>query len=283
MRPDRRPGPATVCAAAWLLAIAILALFAPVLPLADPARIDLSARALPPGSAHWLGTDGLGRDVAARVVHGARASLLVGLTAPAIGLVVGGLAGLAAGFRGGRLDALARIVIDALLAFPALVLALIVGVYVGRGLPALVGTLAALCVPACARVARGIALSLSREAYVEAARAAGSSELRILWRHALPNAAPALAAFGLLLVAIMIVVEGALGFLGLGVAPPTASWGGMIAEGRALLEEAPHASLAPAAALFATVLSLNVIGERLRARDDTPAPDQRRVAVISSQ
>jgi peptide/nickel transport system permease protein len=255
------------CAGAWLLVIALLALAAPWLAIDDPARIDLAARNAPPGEEHWLGTAALGRDLLARVIYGARVSLLVGLVAPAIGLALGGSLGLLAGFRRGWLDAIVGVMVDALLAFPALVLALIVSVYVGRGVDSMIATLAVLSVPACARVARSAALSISQLGFVEAARAGGASEMRILWRHVLPNAMPRLATFGLLLVALMIVVEGALGFLGLGVAPPTPSWGGMIAEGRAQLEDAPQVCLAPAAALFATVLSLNVLGASGRARD----------------
>jgi peptide/nickel transport system permease protein len=252
-------------AALWLVVLAAGAALAPWLPVADPARIDLAARSVAPDAHHWLGTDALGRDMLARVLYGARVSLVIGLAAPALGLALGGGVGLVAGFRRGRFDAIVGVLVDALLAFPSLVLAMIVSVYAGRGVAALVATLAVLCVPACARVARSAAVSLSQQEYVVAARAGGASELRILWRHVLPNAAARLATFWLLLVAIMIVVEGALGFLGLGVAPPTPSWGGMIAEGRALLEDAPHVSLAPAATLFATVLSLNVLGAHVQA------------------
>jgi peptide/nickel transport system permease protein len=261
-----RPSWGVRCAAGWMVVIALLALAAPSLPIDDPARIDLAARNAPPGAGHWLGTDALGRDLLARVIHGARVSLLVGLVAPAIGLALGGAIGLLAGFRRGWLDAIVGVMVDALLAFPALILALIVSVYVGRGVDSMIATLTVLSVPACARVARSAALATSQLGYVEAARAGGASEMRILWRHVLPNAMPRLATFGLLLVALMIVVEGALGFLGLGVAPPAPSWGGMIAEGRAQLEDAPQVCLAPAAVLFATVLSLNVLGELRRAR-----------------
>ena len=254
------------CAAAWLIAIALLAVAAPWLAIDDPAHIDLAARNAPPGAEHWLGTDALGRDLLARVLYGARVSLLVGLAAPAIGLALGGAIGLFAGFRRSWLDAVVGVLVDALLAFPALILALIVSVYVGRGVASMIATLAVLSVPACARVARSAALAISQLEYVQAARASGASETRILWRHVLPNALPRLATFGVLLVALMIVVEGALGFLGLGVAPPAPSWGGMIAEGRAQLEDAPQVCLVPAAALFVTVLSLNVLGESRRAR-----------------
>src|SRR5262249_47429438 len=153
-----------------------------------------------------------GRDVLARVLYGARVSLVIGVAAPALGLALGGGVGLFAGFRRGRFDAVVGVLVDALLAFPSLVLAMIVSVYAGRGVPALVATLAVLCVPACARMARSAAVALSQQEFIAAARAGGASELRILWRHVLPNAAARLATFWLLLVAIAIVVEGALGF-----------------------------------------------------------------------
>ena len=251
-------------AALWLLALAALATAAPWLPLDDPARIDLAARSVGPDARHWLGTDALGSRPARprglwrpRFAGHRRRSARARPRSRRIGRAVRGFPARMAGC--GR-----AVLIDTLLAFPALILALIVGVYVGRGLAALVFTLAVMSVPACARVARSAALAVSRHDYVLAARAGGASELRILWRHVLPNVWTRLATFALLLAALVVVVEGALGFLGLGMAPPQPSWGGMIAAGRAQLEDAPLASLVPAAALFLTVLALNVLGDPRR-------------------
>jgi peptide/nickel transport system permease protein len=261
-RPERS-GVARV-AAAWLAVTIGCALAADWLPLTDPAQIDLLARGAGPHAAHWLGTDGLGRDMLARLVHGARTSLAVGLGATLTGLLAGGLLGLAAGYRRGRLDRAAAIMTDTLLAFPALLLALTVVAVLGQATATLVLALGVACIPAFARVARAQALSLREREFVEAARAGGAGEWRILWRHVLPNALPSVATFALVVLAVLIMAEGALSFLGLGVPPPVPSWGGMIAEGRAYLEDSPHVALLPIAVLAATVWAVNVVAERLR-------------------
>jgi len=245
----------------WIVSVACSALLAAVLPLADPLAMDLTAPSSPPGRLHLLGTDPLGRDILSRVLYGARASLTVGLFAPALGLLVGGIAGLAAGYFRGRAEASIMIVIDTLLAFPAIVLALALAAVLGPGLFNLVLTLGVVSVPAFARVSRAHTLSVAERDFVLAARALGFGPARIVLRHVLPNVLPHLLSLALVVVAVMIVAEGALSFLGLGIAPPQPSWGSLIADGREYLEERPHISLVPAAVLSLTVLSLNLLAD----------------------
>ena len=250
----------------WIVSVACSALLAAVLPLADPLAMDLTAPSSPPGRLHLLGTDPLGRDILSRVLYGARASLTVGLFAPALGLLVGGIAGLAAGYYRGRVEASIMIVIDTLLAFPGIVLALALAAVLGPGLFNLVLTLGVVSVPAFARVSRAHTLSVAERDFVLAARALGFGPARIVLRHVLPNVLPHLLSLALVVVAVMIVAEGALSFLGLGIAPPQPSWGSLIADGRDYLEESPHISLVPAAVLSLTVLSLTVLADSVRTR-----------------
>jgi peptide/nickel transport system permease protein len=255
-------------AVGWITLILTLALAADFLPLADPMRQSLLARRAPPSFAHWLGTDVLGRDMLSRVIYGARASLAVGLLAPLIGTLVGGFFGLLAGYFRGTFETLTTGASDVLLAFPPLVLALAIVGYLGQSVPNLILVLAVLTVPGVLRVARAATLAIREREFVTAARALGASHARILRREILPNVILPIGAFFLILVGIIIVAEGILSFLGLGVPPPTPSWGSTIAEGRNVLDEAPHIAFIPATAMFLTVLAFNLIGDTLRAITD---------------
>jgi peptide/nickel transport system permease protein len=252
----------------WMALVFALALLAPALPLPSPTDMDMLDRRAPVSALHWLGTDALGRDELSRVIHGARISLTVGLFAPMIGLTIGGALGMLAGYFPGRFDTLAVGAMDVLLAFPPLILALAVTAYLGQSILNLTCILGVLGIPAFMRVARASTLTFARREFVIAAQALGATHLRILLRELLPNVALPLAAFFLLGVAVTIVVEGALSFLGLGVPPPISSWGSMIGEGRESLEIAPRLSFIPALAMFLTVLSFNLAGDTLRALTD---------------
>jgi peptide/nickel transport system permease protein len=270
-RRRRRMGVGFVLAAGWIVFVLLLAIFADVLPIQSPTDIDFLAKRAPPSAEHWLGTDNLGRDELSRLVHGARISLTVGLCAPVIGVIAGGFLGLLAGYFRGKFEALVIGGVDVLLAFPPLVLALAVTAYLGQTIPNLVMILGVLGIPAFTRVARAATLSLAQREFVVAARALGATHARILFRELLPNVALPLIAFFLLGVAVTIVVEGALSFLGLGVPPPAPSWGIMIGEGRESLDIAPRLAFMPAAAMFLTVLAFNMVGDSLRALTD-PRP-----------
>jgi peptide/nickel transport system permease protein len=268
VRRSRRAGTLFWLAAGWIATIAIASIFAGVWLAHGPFDMDMLERRAPPSLSHWLGTDGLGRDELARLIHGARISLTVGLCAPMIGIVIGGGLGILAGYFRGRFETLVVGSMDVLLAFPPLVFALAVTAYLGQSLLYLTCILGVLGIPAFMRVARAATLSLAEREFVVAARALGASHARILLHELLPNVFLPLLAFFLLGVAVTIVVEGALSFLGLGVPPPVPSWGSMIGEGRESLEIAPRLAFMPAAAMFLTVLSFNLIGDTLRALTD---------------
>ncbi|MGE5150517.1 MAG: ABC transporter permease [Rhodospirillaceae bacterium] len=273
VRRRRRVGGLFMLSIGWIALVALLAIFAGLLPMPSPTDIDMLGKRAPPSAEHWLGNDGLGRDVLARLIYGARFSLTVGLLAPVIGVTVGGTLGMLAGYFRGRLETFVVGGMDVLLAFPPLVLALAVTAYLGQSVWNLTWIIGVLGVPAFTRVARAVTLSLSEREFVVAARALGATHSRILVRELLPNVALPLLAFFLLGVAVTIVVEGALSFLGLGVPPPAPSWGSMIGEGRESLDIAPQLAFLPAGVMFVTVLAFNIVGDTLRALTD-PRPGQ---------
>jgi peptide/nickel transport system permease protein len=265
---SRRLGTLFWIAIGWMMFMFAVAIFAPVLPLPSPTDMDMLERRAPVSALHWLGTDGLGRDELARLVYGARISLVVGLCAPMIGVTIGGALGMLAGYFRGRFEALVVGSMDVLLAFPPLIFALAVTAYLGQSILNLTCVLGVLNIPAFMRVSRASTLALARREFVIAAQALGASHMRILLRELLPNVMLPLLAFFLLGVAVNVVVEGALSFLGLGVPPPISSWGSMIGEGRESLDVAPRLAFLPAIAMFLTVLSFNLIGDTLRALTD---------------
>jgi peptide/nickel transport system permease protein len=264
-RKGRRLGMLFWAAIGWLLFVFAVAVLATVLPLPSPTDMDMLERRAPFSAEHWLGTDGLGRDELSRLIYGARISLVVGVCAPVIGVVIGGML---AGYFRGRFESTVVGSMDVLLAFPPLILALAVTAFLGQSIFNLTLILGVLSVPAFMRVARAATLTLARREFVIAAQALGATHARILLRELLPNVLLPLLAFFLLGVAVIIVVEGSLSFLGLGVPPPISSWGSMIGEGRESLDVAPRLASLPAAAMFFTVLSFNLVGDTLRALTD---------------
>ena len=266
----------------WLIVVLILALTADQWPLPEYDHMDWLHPAADPGTessvpvkesggqtkettfVYLLGTDTLGRDMVTRLLFGARVSLTVGLVTPCIGMVIGGILGLLAGFYRGRLDIFIMMTMDALLAFPALVLLLAITFYLGSGLENIILVMGFLSIPHFSRVARAKTLTFAEREFVQSARMLGQTDISIMIREILPNIVMPLIVYALLVVSYMIVAEGTLSFLGLGVPAPTPSWGGMIAEGKEVLDEAPHISLLPALILFLTVLSFNIIGDSLK-------------------
>jgi peptide/nickel transport system permease protein len=247
-----------------LSAMAILAVGADVFARAPVGEANLGPALAFPSAAFPFGTDEIGRDVLSRVIWGTRISLVAGFASVAIALVVGGLLGLAAGYAGGRTDGLVMRLMDAVLSFPPLVLALALGAVLGAGLTGVVIALGVVYTPTFARLMRGQVLSITAREYVDAARALGAPGWRIAWHHVLSNAAAPIVIQASLSVAFAILAEASLSFLGLGIQPPGASWGSMINAGRGYLQQAPWIVFGPGAALFVTVVGLNFVGDALR-------------------
>jgi peptide/nickel transport system permease protein len=276
MRAEPHP-PGRRLAATAGVAVAALALVAVVGPLlagADPFATALGERLRPPGPGHPFGQDALGRDVLARVLHGARISLAVGAAAVALSLALGVACGALAGWAGGWVDEAVGRVIDVLLAFPGLLFAIALAAVLGPSLPNVVLALGLFGWTGYARLTRAQIASLRRRDFVVAAEALGAGAPRIVVRHLLPLAAPALAVQAAFGMAGAITAEASLSFLGLGAPPPLPSWGAMIDEGRPFLLVAPHLTLFPGVALAATVLLLQLLGDRLRDALDVRAGDR---------
>jgi ABC-type dipeptide/oligopeptide/nickel transport system permease subunit len=253
-------------AAAVLLVVVLLAAFGPLLLSGDARHIDLSNTFGPAFSGgHLLGTDDLGRDVLSRVVGGARISLLAAVEATAIAAIVGLPVGLLAGYVGGAVDYVVMRVVDALMAFPALVLAVAIVGFVGAGLTTVMIAVGVVNIPRVVRVARALALSLRQEPYVLAARAMGVRHSRIMTRHVLRNMMSAVLVQISLTMALAMIAESSLSFLGLGVQPPDESWGSMLSRSMQFVDLAPWYFIGPAVMIVATVLALNVLGNAVHA------------------
>jgi peptide/nickel transport system permease protein len=255
-------------AVGWLVLVCSLAALAPVLPMASPHETlnGPPAAGLFSGS-NVLGTDEAGRDLLARAIWGARVSLLVGLASIAFGLVIGGSIGILAGFRRGLLERATMAVFDIALAFPAVVLALLLITFLGRELQWILLVIGLLAIAPIGRLARANTLVYAQREFVTAARALGAKGPRIMWREILPNVAVSMTALALLATALAIVAEGSLAFLGLSVEGTSVTWGKLIVAGSSgtALRLAPLSAFVPMTAMFLTVLALNFIGDRLRA------------------
>ncbi len=245
--------------------VAAAALLAPWLAPHDPVRGDLrAAYLLPPGGGHPLGTDSQGRDVLSRVLFGARVSLVVGLVSQTVAAVLGVSAGLVSGYYGRWVDAVVMRLADVTLAFPTLLLLIAIAAAVDPSLVVVFAVIGVVGWAAMARLVRSQVLVLRGADYVVAARALGAPGRRLLWRHLLPNVRGQVIVAATLGAAGAMMAEAALSFVGLGVKPPTPSWGAMVADGRDLLRVAPWVSLAPGVALGLTVLGFNLVGEAVR-------------------
>lgn len=242
----------------------IVALCAPLLAPHDPNAQNLRARRAAPSWERPFGADEFGRDMLSRVIYGARTSLSIAVTSVAIGLAVGGLLGAIAGYQRGLIDGGIMRAMDLLLAFPYLLLAIIIVAVLGPGQLNTIIAIAVWTIPSFARVTRSSILQLRDYEFVSAAQALGATDARILFRHLLPNAFPNIIAYATLYLAYAILMESALSFLGLGVQPPTPSWAGMIASGRDYITTAPHIASIPGAAIALTVLGFNLLGDALR-------------------
>lgn len=267
-RPKRRIQIGLWLAITWLTVLTLAAVLADLLPLHDYDRFtDLPSRTAPGWRwPEFLGTDSLGRSVLSRLVYGARQSLQVGLLSVGIAAVAGSLIGLAAGYLRGKVDELIGIVLDALLAIPALVLLLAIAAIGSRNVTTLIIGLAIFLTAPFARLVRASTMSLADREFIDAARAMGATRRRIMFRELLPSVIPGVISVVFLYAATVIVAEGTLSFLGLGIPPPKPSWGGMINDGRQFIEQSPAVVFVPSAAVLITVLSLRRVGEHIRQR-----------------
>lgn len=249
---------------AVVLLMVFVAVFAPLLAPYDPTAQSWTAVRKAPSAAHWFGTDEAGRDILSRIIWGARASLMAGLTSVGIAMAIGVPLGLAAGFLGGFVDGLISRFTDAMLACPFLILAIALAAFLGPSLTNAMLAIGITATPFFIRLTRGQVLSIKGEDYVEAARAMGNPRWRVAARHILPNILPQLMVQATLSIAMAIIAEASMSFLGLGLQPPAPSWGSMLNSAQRFLSNAPWMALWPGIAIFATVLSFNLLGDGLR-------------------
>ena len=260
-----RHNPLAASGVVLVVIFVILALFAPWIAPQDPAHIELPTRLSSPSTTHWFGTDELGRDILSRVIYGSRISMLVGSSVVAVSLALGLIIGSIAGYYGGRLDRFVNVVVmNAFLSFPGILIAIAFVAFRGPGIFNLVLALSLGGWVGYARLVRAQVLAAREREFVEAARALGASDLRVIVHHILPNIIQPVVVQAAIGMAGAILAEATMSFLGLGVPPPTASWGAMLNDGRAHLFDAPHLVIFPAVAVMLAVLSFNFIGDAMR-------------------
>ena len=246
------------------LSVCLLAIFAPLIAPHDPLAQNVFNRLKPPSAEHWLGTDFFGRDVLSRILYGAQISLVIGLVAITSAMIIGTAIGLVAGYYGGFIDIIVMQTMDVLLAFPSLILGLIVVAMLGPSVTNLIIAISLTAIPPFARIARAPTIAVKEREFIEAGRALGYSDLRLMLGHILPNTLPEVLVMGSLWLATAIRVEASLAFIGLGVSPPTATWGGMICEGFENILDSFYLALFPSIAILILVFSLNLLGDGLR-------------------
>jgi peptide/nickel transport system permease protein len=252
-----------------LIAVIVLSILAPVLPLQDPDQPNTAMRMAPPGAeGHLLGTDSLGRDLLSRIVWGGRVSLTAGIMASSLAMLAGVLLGIVSGYVGGRLDAIIMRTVDVIMAFPVILLAMAIVAALGPSLTNAMLAAAVAGIPLYARVARAQVLTLRELDFVLASRAMGVPHMSVMLEHILPNILTPLIVTYTLDIGNMIILTSSLSFLGLGAQPPAADWGNMIAAGRAHIRSVPHLVLIPGLAIFLVVLAFNLLGDGLRDATD---------------
>lgn len=260
-----RQQPLAVIGLFLVAAFVVCAIFAPWLSPHDPAQLNLSGRLLPPGHQHWFGTDELGRDILSRTIYGARISMTVAVSVVSLSLGLGLVAGVASGFYGGWTDTVLNVYVNnAFLALPGILLAIAFVAFLGPGLLNLILALSISGWVGYARLVRAQVMAVKEREFVEAARALGASNLRIVCRHILPNIVQPVLVQAAIGMAGAVLAEATLSFLGLGIPPPAPSWGSMLNDGRSHLFDAPHLTVFPAIAVMLAVLSFNFIGDALR-------------------
>jgi peptide/nickel transport system permease protein/oligopeptide transport system permease protein len=248
----------------FVLVLVCVAVFAPLVSPHDPYRVALDEQLLPASTTYWLGTDNFGRDVLTRILYGARISLVVGIVPSLISLLIGTFMGVLSGYIGGKVDFVIMRLADMMIAFPSLLLAMVVMYTLGANLFNIFIALALVGWAGVARVVRSQTLALKEKEFIEAARANGTSRATIMFRHIFPNVVPTLIVLFSLSIPDAIMWESSLSFLGVGVQPPEASWGLLISRGKEYLFQAPLVAIAPGVAILLTVLAFNFVGDGLR-------------------
>lgn len=266
--------PWTVLGAAIVLIFLAMAVFAPWLAPEDPTRGSIVRRLQPPSTDHWLGTDGLGRDLLSRLLYGARLSALIGVLAIVVSGGIGTILGALAGYFEGWVDTVVGRTVDTLLAFPGILLAILVLAVLGPGLDSVIIAVGIFGVPTYARVVRATVLSVKRFDYVEAASALGAGHVAILARHVMRNSWAPIIVLTSLNFGTAVLTASALSFLGVGVQPPSPEWGAIIAEGRQYIRVAPHVTTVTGLFIFITVLGFNLLGDGLRDATDPRTQDR---------
>lgn len=244
--------------------VVALALAAPLLSPFDPNEQNILAKLRPPSAEHWLGTDSFGRDTLSRILYGARISLVIGIASTLLAMVIGSAIGMLAGWHGGRVDTVTMQAMDVLLAFPSLILGLLLVAMLGPSMNNIIIAIALTSIPPFARIARAPTIAIKEREFVTAGRALGYSDTRIVAGHILPNILPEILVMASLWLANAIRTEASLAFVGLGVKPPTATWGGMIREGFENILDSWALALAPSVAILIVVFALNLLGDGLR-------------------
>ncbi|UTR16395.1 ABC transporter permease [Salipaludibacillus sp. LMS25] len=242
----------------------IVSIIGPQFTIHDPLMIDVNNKLQGPSAEHWLGTDHQGRDIFSRLIHGMSLTLYIGFSAVALGLIAGVLIGIVAGYYGKWIDTVLMRIMDVLLAFPSILLALAIIAVLGPSLNNVIYAVAIFSVPTFARIVRGSTLSVRKLEYVDAVRALGASDFRIIFKHILPNILSPIIVQATLSIATTVLAASGLSFLGLGAQPPTPEWGAMLSAGRNFMREAPHVALFPGLAIVLVVLAFNVFGDGLR-------------------
>lgn len=242
----------------------LMAIFAPAIAPQDPLSIAVQRRLQGPSEAHVLGTDELGRDVLSRLIHGARISLMVGVVSTVMGGTAGVILGIIAGYYGSFVDSILGRIIDIMMALPGMLLALAILTILGAGTFNTIIAISIFAIPTFARITRGSTLNIKKLEYVDAIRAIGATDFRIITRHIFPNIVSPIIVQATLYVATAIVIAASLSFLGMGTQPPTPEWGTMLSNGREFMRQAPHLTLYPGIMILLVVLGFNLIGDGLR-------------------
>ncbi|ANX11651.1 hypothetical protein ABE41_006495 [Fictibacillus arsenicus] len=247
-----------------IIIFVITAIFGPLFAPYDPLQQDLANNFQGASAEHWLGTDNLGRDTLSRLIYGARISLEISMASVGLALIVGLVLGVTAGYYGGKIETLIMRFVDILLAFPGILLAIVIVAVLGNGLVNTMMAVAIFSVPDFARIIRASVISLKEMEYIEACKAAGASNLRIILRHIIPNSLSPVIVQTTLMMGTAILTASGLSFIGLGVQPPNPEWGAMLSKARELLRSAPLAAIAPGTAITLVVLSFSLVGDGLR-------------------